>query len=330
MEAIDRMVEIRQDTPSGKLRFSFQSMNIDMPPVANPHVAPDCVTDSSTTIATPFAHTAESHTMGSLHIDSTYQDDHEVEHDPSLDMDADHEMPNVANPCPIVGLQPPSPPQHSQPASIRLGSEKTLLSMGIQVDPTFNLTICLFCRLPIPYLSAHPHYLSNHKPAKHSPSCIPSKEEVDRMLLELKADQQKPVAPGPITPIPGLEIFEAVKCQVPSCVCPYVFSNKRRFNEHCSEFHPNVMRVSSKVNAHKLSNMRAMQQMVEVIVTTTPPQQSLADDLEEQLSSMQLYALPEVFQPSSNERSKGTLFAQLGWDHLLIGVRIADLRRLVI
>ena len=65
--------------------------------------------------------------------------------------------------------------------------------------------------------------------------------------------------------------------------------------------------------------------MVEVILTTATGPESLADDLEKKLSSLQLYALPDVFQPSSNERSKGTLFAQLGWDHLLVAIRICDL-----
>jgi len=146
------------------------------------------------------------------------------------------------------------------------------------------------------------------------------------MLLKLKADQLKPVFLKPISPIPGLEMFDAVKCQIPRCPSPFVFSDQRRFNEHCAEHHHGVRKVSSKVKAHKLSNMRATQQMVEVIPPTSACPQSLMNDLEDKLSSLQLYALLQVFQPSSNECSKGTLFAQLGWDHLLVGICICDLR----
>ena len=126
---------------------------------------------------------------------------------------------------------------------------ETLLSMGIQVNPTFNLTICLFCQLPIPYQSTHPHYISNHKPAIHRHSSIPPRDEINRMLLQLKANQPKPVFPRLIPPIPGLEVFDTVKCQIPGCPSTPVFSDRRRFNKHCVECHHGAQRVSRPINS---------------------------------------------------------------------------------
>ena len=80
-----------------------------------------------------------------------------------LDMDVDPEMPIAAELCPAVDSSTAPLPLDPSSATTRSAIAETLLSMGIQVDPMFQLTICLFCRLPINYLSAHPHYISNHK-----------------------------------------------------------------------------------------------------------------------------------------------------------------------
>ena len=303
---------------------SLPLMDVD-PEIVNAK-APDAITDSFTAPPpSPSAHAMEAANAFGHPLWS----EHRIEHDSLPVMDVDSEIVNgKALDSVTDSFAAPLPLDPSTGPTLSVLS-KTLSSLGIRVDPIFNLTICLFCKLPINYLAAHPHYISNHKPPMHPRSCIPSKDEIDGILLQLKADCQKPVAPGPIHPIPGLEIFDALKCQIPGCTSPFVFSDKRRFNEHCVIFHKNVDRLSSKVKAHKLSNMRTAQQMVEIIPISTPNQESLVDDLERQLASFPLYSLPDVFLPSSNERSKGALFAQLGWDQLLVGVRIGDLRATV-
>ncbi|KAF8545692.1 hypothetical protein OG21DRAFT_1528315, partial [Imleria badia] len=302
--------------------YTFTPLNVQPPLTFVTNPALDCHRDI------PFCFTSSPHLATAKESDamaehpprSMCEDESYSKHCPLPDMDVDPEVPTAADSstAPLL-LDPMSAATDSAIA-------KTLLAMGI------NLTICLFYQLPIYYLSAHTHYISNHKPATHSRSCIPSREEVNRMLLQLKADHPSTVFPRPMPQIPGLKIFNTVKCEIPRCHSPFVFSDRRRFNEHCAKHHDGIPRVSSNVKAHKLSNMRTAQQMVEIIpsptITTTCPE-SLVDDLEAQLSSLQLYALPDVFQPSFNERSKGALFAQLGWDHLLVAIRIHDLRSTV-
>ena len=242
----------------------------------------------------------------------------------------DPEAPIPMDPCPSVdsstGPLLLDPSLHATDFAIA----EMLLSIGIQVDPTFNLTICLFCWFPISYQSAHPSYISNHKPVMRPHSSIPPRDETDRMLLQLKANQTKPIFPRPIPSILGLEMFNTVKCQIPWYLSTFVFFDRRRFNEHCLECHHGAQRVFAKVKAHKLCNMHTTQQMVEVILTTTTSPELLLDDLEKKLSPLQLCALPDVFQPSSKECSKGTLFAPLGWGHLLVAVCIRDLQGTVI
>ncbi|KAF8548108.1 hypothetical protein OG21DRAFT_1489661 [Imleria badia] len=79
--------------------------------------------------------------------------------------------------------------------------------------------------------------------------------------------------------------------------------------------------------------MHTAQQMVDIIpsptTTTTTCPESFVDNFEERLSSLQLYALPDVFQPSSTKCSKGALFAQLGWNHFLVVVHIRDLQSII-
>ncbi|KAI9452391.1 hypothetical protein HD554DRAFT_827680, partial [Boletus coccyginus] len=69
--------------------------------------------------------------------------------------------------------------------------------------------------------------------------------------------------------------------------------------------------------------------MVEVNDIPMPPPESLINEVEKYLSTTQLYTITDVFQPSSNQRAKGTIFAQVGWDELLVGVNICDLRKTV-
>ena len=216
------MVEMRTDSPSGNPRPSFQNHNPDRRdghPFVNPHPVPNPAEHISFTFAPtpPFACASYPDVMDENPLMPMCEDKPYTERDTLLDMDVDPEIPIPADLSPSADSS--TVPLLLGPSSHATDSAaaETLLSMGIQVDPTFNLTICLFCRLPISYQSAHPHYISNHKPAMHPRSSIPPRDEIDRMLLQLKADQPKPVFPRPIPPIPGLEVFDAVKCQIPGC-----------------------------------------------------------------------------------------------------------------
>ena len=47
--------------------------------------------------------------------------------------------------------------------------------------------------------------------------------------------------------------------------------------------------------------------------------------VEQHLASVQLYNTPAVFERTSDARLKGTIFAQVGWDKLLVGVNLHKL-----
>ncbi|KAH0825908.1 hypothetical protein J3R83DRAFT_7662 [Lanmaoa asiatica] len=361
-------VEIRRDPSSGKLpcpcgdpkhaRFSFQKIYAlcrknDHP--NDPNAFPDIEIASTNTLCSiskpvdlspihsepvevdePFIsdvllHTSQVHMPRSecTHLSTMGVDT------PTVQCPA---SPNLAtSPLPYVDMEVDltpctAPMDLSRPPPDPSTSEK-LLSLGLCVDPRFRLTICLLCSSPIDYRYAHAHLLDSHKlPAEFRPS-FPPKDELQKMLVDLNAHRIESVFPGPISPIPGLTIVDAIKCTVPQCQSLVVFSGQRRFNEHCKRDHPDipsVQRTSSPVKAHFLGRFRAVRQMVEVNDVLMPTPEPLVNDVEKYLSSVQLYALSDVFQPSTNERAKGTIFAQIGWDQLLIGVGIRDLRKTVV
>ena len=65
--------------------------------------------------------------------------------------------------------------------------------------------------------------------------------------------------------------------------------------------------------------------MVKVDDIPLPSSAPLSDAVEHHLASVQLYSIPAVFQKVSDKRLKGTIFSQVGWDQLLVGVNIRDL-----
>ena len=207
-----------------------------------------------------------------------------------------------------------------------------LLTLGLKVDPTHRFTICLPCAHSIHYASAHTHVLRQHKQPPQLKSTLPSKERLIEMLVQLHADKPNRVFSEPISPISGVSVVDAYKCTISNCACTAVFSDKRRFNEHCQVSHGDISvqhRAFSLVKAQPLRSESNHTFLVEV--TYAPPLSSgpLVDEIEARLSASQFYSVADVFQPSSNQRTKGTLFAQLGWDQLLVGVSICSLRRTV-
>ena len=205
-----------------------------------------------------------------------------------------------------------------------------LLSWGLQVDPRFRLTICIWCQSPVPYRYAHGHLLSSHKLPSHAQRSTPTAAELEEMLVSLGADQALSVFPGPISPIPGVAIVDALKCTIAGCQSLVVFSDQRRFREHCQRDHPNLHRSKSSVKAHALGKFCGLRQMVEL--TDAPPSSfvPLFNKVQEYIEAKQLHKLSDVFQPTVNARLKGTIFAQVGWDQLLVGVNIRDLRDTVV
>lgn len=79
-----------------------------------------------------------------------------------------------------------------------------LSACGLQVDPTYRLTICMQCHAVIDYSHAYSHLLSKHKPPLHSKNKFPTRETLTKMLVKLNAHQVRSVFPGPISPIGGL------------------------------------------------------------------------------------------------------------------------------
>jgi hypothetical protein len=145
------------------------------------------------------------------------------------------------------------------------------------------------------------------------------------MLIQLHASQPNHVFAGPIAPISGVSVVDAYKCTITNGTCDAVFSDKKRFNEHCWTSHggiPAQHRAFSVVKAQPLHSEHNHTYLVEVIYAPSPSSAALVEEIEVVLSSSEFYSVLDVFQPSSNQRTKGTVFAQLGWDQLLVGVSI--------
>ncbi|KAF8549160.1 hypothetical protein OG21DRAFT_627578 [Imleria badia] len=359
--------EICRDGPSGKLpcpcgdpshaRFNFQKIyalcrknNHPNDPDAFPDVevpSSDTLSSISSPVHAPLAHfepiDVDEPPISEIPLYTTqFQEPRSgCTPQPAMDIDVSVVHPPTStdmDPSPLshddmeVDLTPCAAPMDLSHLPLDPSTSDKLLSWGIRVDPTFKLTICLPCSSPINHLHAHAHLLDYHKmPAALRP-LFPSKDELEKMLISLNAHRIQSVFPGPILPIPGLTIVDAIKCNIPGCQSLVVFSDKRRFNEHCQRDHSDVLsahRVGSSVKAHFLGKFRAVRQMVEVNNDLVPSPQPLIDDVEKYLSSVQLYSTTDAFHPSSNQRAKGTLFAQVAWDELLVGVNIRDLRKTI-
>ena len=207
-----------------------------------------------------------------------------------------------------------------------------LLTFGLKVDPTHRFTVCIPCARAIPYASAHTHLLRQHKQPPQLKRTFPSKENLMEMLLQLHADKPSRVFSGPISPISDVSVVDAFKCIVANCTSTAIFSDKRRFNEHCQISHADVSaqhRTFSTVKAQPLHAETNHITLVEVTYAPSPSSGALVEEIEAHLSLSNFYSVSDVFQPSLNQRTKGTVFAQLGWDQLLVGVSICTLRRTV-
>ncbi|KAH0827766.1 hypothetical protein J3R83DRAFT_3380 [Lanmaoa asiatica] len=188
----------------------------------------------------------------------------------------------------IVGTQDPPLPQPS--ASEALAS---LALLGLQVDPTYHLIICIECKVPIKYEHTYSHLHMNHQ--QQPRSSFPSKLELKNMLVSLNAHNPLSIFPGPISPIPGILVVDAVKCTVVGCSHPSVFSNCRRFREHCQNHHPNAVRSYTTVKAHLLGH-NIHWQLIKVMHVIVPPSGSLLSDVEAHVDSIQLYKTSDVFR----------------------------------
>ena len=362
-----RSVEIHRDALSGKLhcpcgdirhaRFSFQKIyalcrKSDHP--NDPNAYPDIEVPTSNT-PFPTSNPADLSLVpfepvevgrppiSDIPVISTQVQEtrSECASQPAVDIDLSNVLPPTSPgidtpPFPYVDVEVDltpctAPLDLSHPAPDPSASDKLLL-WGLRVDPRFKLTICPPCSSPLNYLHAHSHLLHFHKPPAGLRPSFPSKDELDKMLVSLNAHRIERVLPGPISPIPGLTVIDAIKCCIPGCESLVVFSDRRRFNEHCQRDHsdvPPVQRAGSPVRAHFLGKFHAVRQMVEVNDVPMPPPESLINEVEKYLSTTRLHTITNVFQPSSNQRAKGAIFAQVGWDELLVGVSICDLRKTV-
>ncbi|KAG9311149.1 hypothetical protein JVU11DRAFT_8215 [Chiua virens] len=225
---------------------------------------------------------------------------------------------------------PFSEPINLPTSPVILSTPQRLLSWGLRVESQFKLTICVPCSSPINFETAHSHIRDRHKIPRDAPAPLPSKEELINMLRSLDADKVVTEIRGPISPIEGLPLVDAFKCTIPGCPSPFVFPSSRRFDEHCQSDHPNApKRTSRAVKGHFLSNALVSRKMVEVSDLPSASPISLSDSVEHYLASVKLYSFPSVFQKLSDERLKGTIFAQVGWDQLLVGVDIRELRKTV-
>ncbi|KAH0826845.1 hypothetical protein J3R83DRAFT_4377 [Lanmaoa asiatica] len=286
-------------------------------------------------------------------------------------MDVDYELPleHINDPHPIVESNDPSCTQHAvthasvgsycvehvvaqQPVDMDLdpprdsviasqmpiidstseSASEQLLIFGLTVDPTHRFTICIPCAHAIHHASAYTHLLRQHKQPPQLKRMFPSKERLMKMLVQLGADKPSRVFSEPISPISGVSVVDAYKCTVANCIYTAVFSDKRRFNEHCQISHGDVsvqQRTFCIVKAQPLHAQSNHIFLVEVTYAPPPSSRTLVEEIEARLSSDGLYSISEAFQPSSNQRTKGTVFAQLGWDQLLVGVTISSLRKTV-
>ncbi|KAF8418659.1 hypothetical protein L210DRAFT_3578829 [Boletus edulis BED1] len=243
---------------------------------------------------------------------------------PAVDMDVDSEGEETSQDFDIDLTTLPS--FTATPPVAEPSVTQELFSLGLRVDDRFQLTICLECCLPINFAFAHAHLVKNHK----SPRFVyPPKQTLEDMLLALHADKVKSVFPGPISPIPGLAVVDAIKCTLQSCPAVVVFPNRKRFYEHCQRDHPSVPKKQlswSGTKGHQLAKYRANRQMVEVCDSLSSPSSLCIADILQHSDAVQLYGLPETFKLPANARIKGTIFAQVGWEDIFDGVNVRDLR----
>ena len=199
-----------------------------------------------------------------------------------------------------------------------------LLLLGLHVDLTHRFTICRPCAQAIPFDHTHSHLLENHAPSRH---IIPSKEEVTHMLVQLHADHCLEPSLEPILPISRVPIINTYRCKLAACTSIFLFSDRRQFNEHCQLSHADIPardRLHSVVKLVAWSQHVYLVKVTDVLVSLTSAG-SLVDKIEAALASSDFYALPDVFQQPSNQQTKGVIFAQLGWDCLLVNVNIHSL-----
>ena len=234
---------------------------------------------------------------------------------------------NVADIPAEAGLVPIFEPVNLPTVPAELSLSQRLLSWGLMVEPRFNLTICIPCASPINFQTAYGHLRDQHNFLR---TASISQKELVAILCSLGADKVVTDICPPISPIPGLPLVDAIKCTLPGCPSSFVFPSPRRFAEHCQDAHPTVSeRTSCSVKAHCLSNALVSRKFIEVNEASVAVPESLSNAVEHHLASLQLYSTPAVFEKISDARLKGTIFAQVGWDRLLVGVNLRDLRQTI-
>ncbi|KAF8056315.1 hypothetical protein FPV67DRAFT_1678289 [Lyophyllum atratum] len=218
------------------------------------------------------------------------------------------------------------------PADLAKTIRQQLAQLNLYVDPLYNRIICLVCSSLVQFASIHAHALTHARGTQRlvaSHCRLPDKDALEQLLKQLQADHPVKLPSYPIPPFPGIAVVDGIKCCYPSCSKGQpIFSDKRRFNEHCASIHPHCKiedRLSSVVPSQALSLSRRQRVFVEV---THAPQAKMDAflDIMAHSKSIGLGELPATYTPTINTHARNIIFMRTEWDSLLTGVDLRQLR----
>ncbi|ESK91142.1 dna helicase, partial [Moniliophthora roreri MCA 2997] len=213
----------------------------------------------------------------------------------------------------------PTPPTH----------EITLLlaKYSIFVDPVYRLSICTQCRTPVPHNYMRTHQ-ANHLKGAAIPSKLrlPKKETIISYLELLNAHDPLPVPDHPIEPIHGVKIVSGVRCTIDQCTA--IRSDESVLGNHWRKDHSATEeRTFRKVRCQPLGIFRRDLRYVEVI-EIEPISSRALKDIQRVADEANLLIPSEVYTAPDTASERNPVFAQLNWDDVLDGVRIADIRQI--
>jgi hypothetical protein len=229
-----------------------------------------------------------------------------------------------------------APPNHTYPPTEFItschDSSERLLQLGIRVDPTHRLTICLDCGIIVDHVQIYRHKKNKHPASQgtYARRALPPKEELMQWLIQLGADRPVPILHGPVSAIEGVLIgYDGLKCGVLGCTSRRVFRDARRFNEHCAVEHRSIHvknRCYTTVPYHQIGVLHSEMVLVEVLEGSINPISPELADIMSHASQIGLYAMNSTYSKPSNLRSRGALFSQTNWERCIESVDLKVLR----
>jgi hypothetical protein len=211
---------------------------------------------------------------------------------------------------------------------VAAAARRELLVHGIDVNPTHQCIICVNCMQRIQFNNTYSHFRSKHASRSRITDAFPSRPDLERLLVILKADDPLPPPTTPIPKIPSLCVVDGVRCMVGSC--NQVFSEVKRLREHCRLKHPDSTGRHTayiRVKAHPTSLDLANRRYVEILPAEDPLANNLAlSTILNKFKELNIGRPRTTFQRANNARIRTPFVAKTNWDHPFVDVELAKLR----